>query len=114
VTAERASTIRERGAAHGGRRASVYLARDLMGRRVADASGRTVGNVIDVEIRPVRDGLRVVALDLGRHGWLDRLNIIRPLVRRLAGYADPLTISWQDVERFDEPAGVIRLRKKSR
>jgi sporulation protein YlmC with PRC-barrel domain len=89
----------------------VYLARDLMGRRVADASGRIVGNVIDVEIRPARDGLRVVALDLGTHGWLDRLNIIRPLVRRLGRYSAPITVAWHDVDRFDEAAGVIRLRK---
>jgi sporulation protein YlmC with PRC-barrel domain len=92
----------------GGDRRRFFIASDLIGRRVVAANGRELGHIIDVELHHDRGGFRVVALELGRYGWLDRLHILRPLARRVGGSAAPRLIDWQLVDRA--PKGEIRLR----
>jgi sporulation protein YlmC with PRC-barrel domain len=90
---------------------TIHLARDLVGRRVVDAAGRSLGHVIDLELRPASDGLAVIGLELGQLGWIDRLNISRPIARRFGRESEPRVVPWDQVERLDESAGAIRLRK---
>lgn len=80
---------------------SLLLAGDVVGRRVVAANGRSLGHVIDVELRPVEDGLEVIALELGRYGWLDRLHLLRPLASRV-GSRELRLIPWSEVDRIDD------------
>jgi hypothetical protein len=64
--------------------------------------------VIDIELVVERAGLRVVGLELGRHGIFDRFHLLRPLVQRFAGAGDPILVPWEDVESLE--SGRIRIR----
>jgi len=69
-------------------------------------SGKKLGNVIDLEVDPERD-FQVSALELGRHGWLDRLHLTRPLTR--ARSKSPIRlVDWRDVERIDKGRIICR------
>jgi hypothetical protein len=80
-------------------------ARYLIGARVT-LDGKNLGHVIDLEIDPERD-FRVSALELGRHGWLDRLHLLRPLAQ--ARSTSPIRlVDWSDVERVEDGRVVCR------
>lgn len=79
---------------------TVFAARWLIGARVVDADGKTLGHAIDLEVDPAR-GFRVRGVELGRHGWLDRLRPIRPLAHdRLA--KPPRIVEWSDIDRYED------------
>jgi sporulation protein YlmC with PRC-barrel domain len=78
---------------------TLVVARDLVGVLIVTASGKRVGHVIDLEIDP-RDDYRVIAVELGRFGWLDRLHVLRPLTHGRAS-SGPRVIPWTDVERLE-------------
>ena len=79
---------------------TILAARYLIGARVVDSSGKGLGHVIDMEVDPLRD-FRVTALELGRHGWIDRLRAVRPLAHDRLG-KPPRLVAWSDVDRFED------------
>jgi sporulation protein YlmC with PRC-barrel domain len=103
VTRERATTAPKRGE----KPARVPVA-ELVGRKVETAARGTVGQVIDIELELERGELRVVGLELGRHGIFDRLHLLRPIAQRFAGAGEPVIVPWSDVERLDRDRIVIR------
>jgi hypothetical protein len=79
---------------------TILAARYLIGARVVDADGKSLGHVIDMEVDPL-DDFRVKALELGRHGWIDRLRAVRPLAHdRLS--KPPRLVAWEDIERYED------------
>jgi sporulation protein YlmC with PRC-barrel domain len=79
---------------------SILAARYLIGAHVVDSSGKQIGHVIDMEVDPKRD-FQVTALELGRHGWIDRVRALRPLAHDRLG-APPRVIPWTDIERYED------------
>src|SRR3954462_8156756 len=78
----------------------VLAARYLIGARVVAGDGRQLGHVIDMEIDPERNFL-VLSVELGRHGWIDRMRALRPLAHdRLS--APPRIVAWEDIERYED------------
>ncbi len=78
---------------------ALPAARSLIGALVVSAEGKRLGHVIDVEVDP-RHGFRVLALELGRFGWLDRLHLLRPIAHgRTSG--QPRLVAWNDIDRLD-------------
>jgi len=68
--------------------------------------GKKLGDVIDLEVDPERD-FQVSALELGRHGWLDRLHLTRPLTQ--ARSQTPIRlVDWQDVDRIEKDRVICR------
>ena len=68
--------------------------------------GKKLGDVIDLEVDPERD-FQVSALELGRHGWLDRLHLTRPLTQ--ARSQTPIRlVDWQDVDRIEKGRVICR------
>ncbi|HKG18509.1 MAG TPA: PRC-barrel domain-containing protein [Candidatus Limnocylindrales bacterium] len=94
----------------GSRERSIHL-EDLIGAPVSDASGRRIAYVVDVEVRP-KAGWEIVALILGRHSFLDRIDVLRPIAYRLGGLDDSELVAWADVERFEDRR--VRLRSGAR
>jgi hypothetical protein len=73
---------------------------DLIDSRAVTADGRRLGHIVDVLVSA--DGqYRVLALELGRYGWLDRLDMLRPLARYLGGRPQPRIVPWEDVRSFE-------------
>ena len=68
--------------------------------------GKKLGDVIDLEVDPERD-FQVSALELGRHGWWDRLHLTRPLAQ--ARSQTPIRlVDWQDVDRIEKGRVICR------
>ena len=89
---------------------TVLAARYLIGARVVDSGGKMLGHVIDLEIDPERN-FAVSAVELGRHGWLDRFRAVRPLAHdRLGGKLR--VVAWPDIERYDNGKLVCRAGAK--
>lgn len=103
MSRERATTAPKRG-----EKPIRVLVAELVGRNVQTPAGRTIGQVIDVELVLERGGLRVEGLELGRHGIFDRLHLLRPLAQRFADAGDPIIVPWTEVERLDGGRIVIR------
>ena len=101
---------RAKASAPGTRERSIHV-EDLVGAPVIAASGRRVGYVVDIEVRP-KAGWEIVALLLGRNSILDRFDILRPITYRLGGLADSQVVAWADVERFEDRR--VRLRSGAR
>jgi sporulation protein YlmC with PRC-barrel domain len=72
----------------------------LIGANVVSASGRSLGRVTDLELDPT-NGFRVVAVELGRFGWIDRLNLLRPIAHGLLTRPIRL-VPWSEIERLEE------------
>ncbi|HKG55860.1 MAG TPA: hypothetical protein VKA85_01285 [Candidatus Limnocylindrales bacterium] len=80
---------------------------DLVGAVVADSSGRRVGRVVDIEVRP-RAGWEVTALMMGRFGVLDRFDTLRAVPYRLRGFGDEQVVAWADVATFENRRVTLR------
>jgi sporulation protein YlmC with PRC-barrel domain len=78
---------------------TLVVARDLIGASIVAASGKRIGHVIDLEIDP-RDDFRVIGVELGRFGWLDRFHVLRPIAHNQAG-SEPRVVPWTDVDRLE-------------
>jgi hypothetical protein len=87
---------------------SDVLVAGLIGRVVETAGGKRLGRVMDVEVVREAGGYRVEALELGRHGWLDRLHLLRPVAKRVPGPRDPRLVRWSSVERLEPGRVVLR------
>jgi hypothetical protein len=83
-----------------GRGDSILAARHLIGAKVVDSDGRMLGHVIDMEVDPEHD-LRVSAIELGRHGWLDRWRAVRPIAHDRLG-KPPRIVAWTDIDRWED------------
>jgi sporulation protein YlmC with PRC-barrel domain len=74
---------------------------DLVGGRVVDAEGRTLGHVVDVLVtglpRP-----EVVALALGAGAWLARLEVDSPLLRLLRRSRRVKVVPWRHVDAVED------------
>ena len=78
---------------------TVLAARYLIGARVVNADGKMIGHVIDMELDP--RNFRVSAVELGRHGWIDRLRALRPLAHdRLSKPAR--IVAWADIDHYED------------
>jgi len=90
---------------------SFPAARYLIG-AVVMLDGKKLGNVIDLEVDP-EQRFRISALELGRHGWLDRMHLTRPLTQ--ARSQTPIRlVDWEDVERIENGRIVCRAGTKVR
>ena len=78
---------------------------DLVGSRVVTAEGKTLGRV--AEVRATRQPPhRVTVLDLGPHGWLERLHVSARSVFGWSG--EPHGIPWDAVDRFEHGTVVLK------
>jgi hypothetical protein len=78
---------------------TILAGRYLIGAHVLDSEGKSMGHVIDMEVDPERN-FRVSAIELGRHGWIDRVRALRPLAHdRLS--APPRIIAWADIDHYE-------------
>ena len=78
---------------------TILGARWLIGARVVDEGGKSLGHVIDMEIDPERR-FRISAVELGRHGWLDRMRGLRPLAHDRFS-RPPRIVNWSDIVRYE-------------
>jgi hypothetical protein len=84
---------------------------DLIGAPVENAAGKTVGRVVDLEVRP-HENWEVTALVLGRFALLDRFDTLRTIPYRLRGFGREQMARWADVEAFEDRR--VRLRAGAR
>ena len=78
---------------------TVPAARALIGAKVVSSTGQMFGHVIDLELDP-RTDFQIVAVELGRHGWLDRLHLLRPIAHGRS--TQPIrAVRWQDIDRLE-------------
>ena len=78
---------------------------DLVGSRVVTAEGKSLGRV--AEVRATRQPPhRVTALDLGPHGWLERLHMTAGGVIGWSG--EPHGIPWEAVDRFERGTIILK------
>jgi hypothetical protein len=77
-----------------------FYLEDLVGSRIVSPDRRLVGHVVDVQVSPAA-GFRVTGLMYGRYGWLYRLHVLEPFVRRLDLRATIQVIPWRAVDHFE-------------
>jgi sporulation protein YlmC with PRC-barrel domain len=82
------------------RRSRKVRLADLIGSRVVDSDGRSVGHVVEIELDSEYHATRV---HIGRFAWLQRLHLARLAVK------DPKAIAWKDVDAFED--WVVRLKR---
>ena len=73
---------------------------DLVGSKVVTAEGKQVGRVIEVQVTPAPE-YRVIGLDVGLTGWLERLHLLGRLVALRGTDIKRRTASWDDVDRYE-------------
>ena len=78
---------------------------DLVGSRVVTSTGTTLGRVAEV-LATRQPPHRVTALELGPHGWLDRLNV--SAFGLIGRRAEPHGIRWEAVDRFEHGTIVLK------
>jgi hypothetical protein len=77
-----------------------FYLEDLVGSQILSPDRHRVGHVVDVQVSPDPD-FRVTALLYGRYGWLHRLRVLEPLMRRLGMREIARIIPWRAVDRFE-------------
>ena len=87
-----------------GRARSIRVG-DLVGSRVVTSTGTTLGRVVEV-LATRQPPHRVTALELGPHGWLDRLNVSASNL--IGRRAEPHGIRWEAVDRFEHGTIVLK------
>ncbi len=80
---------------------------DLIGATVCDASGQSIGRVVDLEVMPKREW-EIVGLIMGRFAFLDRFDTLRSIPSRLHGFDRELVVAWSDVDRFEDRRLTLR------
>ncbi|MDQ6898439.1 MAG: hypothetical protein M3256_04840 [Actinomycetota bacterium] len=82
---------------------------DLVGSRIVDSDGCTIGLVVDLA---VTDGppYRLTEILSGGWEWLDRLDVLRLFRYHLRGHPHAHRIPWSDVDTFD--GSTLRLKTK--
>jgi sporulation protein YlmC with PRC-barrel domain len=77
-----------------------FFLEDLVGSQILSPDNQRVGHVVDVQVAPQAD-FRVTGLLYGPYGWLHRLRVLEPLMRRLGMHTRVHVIPWRSVERFE-------------
>ncbi len=72
----------------------------LVGSRIVTADGEHVGHVVEIRDSPGPD-YRILELQFGRYGWLDRLNILRLIHGKYRPFAKSERIPWDAVASFE-------------
>jgi hypothetical protein len=86
---------------------------ELVGSKVVTAEGQQVGRVIDVQVTPGPE-YRVIGLDVGLTGWLDRLHLLGRLGALRGTDITPRTASWDDVDRYERFTVTLKPGRKLR
>jgi sporulation protein YlmC with PRC-barrel domain len=73
---------------------------NLIGRRVIDAEGQKIGDVVDV-VLDREDDFRIVAIEVGTTGWVHRLNIAGTIQRRRDLQGVP-QIRWSEIASIEK------------
>lgn len=71
---------------------------DVIGCKVIDAGGQTIGHVVDV-VLDKQNGFCITAIQVGSIGWVDRLNIVGTIRRRRDVKGVP-QIGWGEIASF--------------
>ena len=73
---------------------------DLVGSRVIDADGATLGRVVDLAAT-TGDGHRLLGLEIGVSAWLDRLDL-STLTKRHRFPSSRRRIAWDQIDRIED------------
>ncbi|MGZ3639429.1 MAG: PRC-barrel domain-containing protein [Ktedonobacterales bacterium] len=73
---------------------------DLVGSNIVTADGKRVGRIVEIRVSSGPD-YRVVELEFGRYGWLDRLNMLRLIHGKYRPIVESERISWDAVASFE-------------
>jgi sporulation protein YlmC with PRC-barrel domain len=91
-----------------GRERTVFLS-EIVGSRVVDSEGRSIGKVTDLEVAP-RRGYEIVGLVVGPSTFVSRItageSIEHPVTRSLE--SRERFVDWSAVERFSEKEIVVK------
>lgn len=94
-------------------RAREIRIEELLGARVRDAEGRTVGRIEEIRAVPDGDGLVVSHYLLGPTGWRERLSLrglsLRLRTLRGARRSGLQRLSWEALDVSDPRRPVLRL-----
>jgi sporulation protein YlmC with PRC-barrel domain len=80
----------------------------LVGRRIATESGEDLGRCHDLRGELTASSLRVTALVVGTHGWLEHFGIGAQASASPQRVRDKDTVPWQSVVRIDGDQIVVR------
>lgn len=85
---------------------------DLLDKQIVDVEGRKIVRVNDVQLAPVGDRLRLVAVDVGAAGILRRLGLSGPGGRLARALRLPIDnyIEWEDVDPVESSVSGVKLR----
>lgn len=72
---------------------------DIVGSKVIDSNGQTVGHVVDLVLDP-GDGFCAMAIEVGSTGWIDRLNVVGTIRRRRKAKGVS-RIPWSDIASIE-------------
>lgn len=90
----------------------IRLRIDLLDKQIVDVEGRKIVRVNDIQVAPVEEQLRLVAVDVGLAGILRRLGLSGPgqrLARAL--HLEPEKyIEWEDVDPVESSVSSLKLR----
>ncbi|QBD75370.1 PRC-barrel domain containing protein [Ktedonosporobacter rubrisoli] len=86
--------------------AAVFMG-DILSKKLVTAEGKTLGHVADIQLS---DGpeYRITALFFGGRGWFYRLHLLNPFVSRKLLSNKPYVVSWEDIERIEQHAIVLK------
>jgi CBS domain-containing protein len=90
----------------------IRLWLDLLDKQIVDVEGRKIVRVNDIQLAPVEERLRLVAVDVGLAGILRRLGLSGPgerLARALHLEAENY-IEWEDVDPVESSVSSLKLR----
>lgn len=77
------------------------LSNDILDKQIVDINGKRVVRVNDLRLAEIRDGYKVVAVDIGFRGLLRRLGVLEPCEFILSRFGKRLSnnlIIWDNVE----------------
>jgi magnesium transporter len=93
---------------------NLLLVEVVLDKQIVDLNGRKLVRVNDVRLVQLREGIHIVAVDIGVEGLLRRIGIVRPLkfLFSIFGATIPAKfILWEDVEAVDYSNLNIKLSK---
>ncbi|MCL6521301.1 MAG: CBS domain-containing protein [Firmicutes bacterium] len=90
---------------------TIRLGLDVLDKQVIDIMGHKVVRVNDVQVAWAGEALRIVAVDVGWTGFLQRLGLggLVGLLRRLGFHPRERVIPWALVEPLGSPASPLKL-----
>jgi magnesium transporter len=90
----------------------IRLWLDLQDKQIVDVEGRKIVRVNDIQLAPVRERLRLVAVDVGLAGILRRLGLSGPGERVARAMRLPIEnyIEWEDVDPVESSVSSLKLR----